>query len=87
MIDITPARRRALLEALDSGFIMRAGGFGDGDERIGDIWREPNFDRALIIDRLIVAGLMEPAGGFNQYRLTQRGREIAERYLPEAAAA
>lgn len=68
--EITRAQARVLIKA-SAHPVMIAGGFS-GKPELGQ-WRHPRFDRQTPIDRLIVAGLLEPGVGANTFVLTPGG--------------
>ena len=64
-MSLSKAQRRALRKAIENGFVMRAGGFSDAVQ--ADVIEREDFDRPLVVDRLIAQGLLKPGEGYNQY--------------------
>lgn len=67
---LSKAQRRALNKAIEHGYVMRAGGFSDAVQ--ADVVEREDFDRPLVVDRLIAQGLLKPGEGYNQYEPTER---------------
>lgn len=70
---LSKAEERVLRKAAAQP-IHRTGAFSGGSD-VEQLWRSPRFDRPLMVDRCIARRLITPTEFFNQYSITDAGRE------------
>jgi hypothetical protein len=66
--------RRVIGKAEEYGRVRRCGAYGGTIAR-QEVSANPSFENALVIDRLIGDGLLQPGPFFNTYVLTPKARK------------
>lgn len=84
MLRLTAAQRRALAKGACGKGVRIAGGYGGA--YAADLWKQADFDRRAIIERLVARGLLRPGEGWNTYTATDAGRAALAASLRTGAA-